>query len=145
MRRYDLMLTPAMECVAFAHGRTGPEAVGGEPIGEFFDDWCHFMYPFNLTGQPAISVPMGSAEHGLPIGLQIIGRRFADELVLRAAAGWERLAPWERPPLAETAAPLILDDEADAVAGARLQTRDGVREVRRVFSPEPGQRVVVYT
>ena len=144
MRRYDLMLTPAMECVAFAQGRTGPEAIDGEPIGEFFDDWCHFMYPFNLTGQPAVSVPMGSAEHGLPIGLQIIGRRFADELVLRAAAGWERIAPWERPPLAGTAAPLVLHDEADAVAGARLQTLEGVREVRRVFSPEPGQRVVIY-
>jgi Asp-tRNA(Asn)/Glu-tRNA(Gln) amidotransferase A subunit family amidase len=144
MRRYDLLLTPTMECVAFAHGTTGPVSIGGEPIGDVFDDWCHFMYPFNLTGQPAISVPMGSGGDGLPVGLQIVGRRFEDDMVLRAAAAWERIAQWERPPTVAAGAPRILADEADAVAGARVRTPDGVREVRRVWSPEAGQRVVEY-
>ncbi|MGH2873188.1 MAG: amidase, partial [Solirubrobacteraceae bacterium] len=80
MQHYDLLLTPAMECVAFELGRTGPATIAGEPIGEFYDDYCRFCYPFNLTGQPAISVPMGTAEHGLPIGLQIVGRRFEDDV-----------------------------------------------------------------
>ncbi len=79
-----------MECVAYEHGLTGPPTLGGEPIGDFYDDYCHFCYPFNLTGQPAMSVPMGTAEHGLPVGLQIVGRRFEDDVVLRAAAAWER-------------------------------------------------------
>ena len=59
MERYDLFLTPAMEVVAFPHGTTGPTSVEGQPIGEHFDDWCHFCYPANLTGAPAISVPDG--------------------------------------------------------------------------------------
>jgi Asp-tRNA(Asn)/Glu-tRNA(Gln) amidotransferase A subunit family amidase len=97
MRRYDLVLTPAMECVAFAHGRTSPPSLGGSIVGEFFDDWGYFCYPANMTGQPAMTVPMGAAEAGLPIGLQITGRRFEDDTVLRAAAAWERVAPWTRP------------------------------------------------
>jgi aspartyl-tRNA(Asn)/glutamyl-tRNA(Gln) amidotransferase subunit A len=97
MSRYDLMLTPAMEVVAFPHGSTGPATIEGEPIGEFYDDWCHFCYPANLSGQPAMSVPMGTAEHDMPIGLQIIGPRFGDATVLRAAAAWERIAPWPAP------------------------------------------------
>ncbi|MEO9174200.1 MAG: amidase family protein, partial [Gaiellales bacterium] len=81
--RYDLMLTPAMELVAFPHGTTGPASIDGQPIGEFFDDWCHFSYPCNLSGQPAMSVPMGPADEGLPVGLQIIGPRFSEALILR--------------------------------------------------------------
>jgi Asp-tRNA(Asn)/Glu-tRNA(Gln) amidotransferase A subunit family amidase len=143
MRRYDLLLTPTMECTAFEHGRSTPATIGGVPVGDFFDDWCAFMYPFNLTGQPAITVPMGLATHGMPAGLHIIGRRFEDDLVLRAAAAWERIAPWERPPLAATAAPLVVDETA-AVAGARVRSDDGVREVRKVSSPADGQRIVAY-
>jgi Asp-tRNA(Asn)/Glu-tRNA(Gln) amidotransferase A subunit family amidase len=139
---YDLLLTPAMECVAFEHGRTGPATIAGEPIGEFYDDFCHFCYPFNLTGQPAISVPMGTAEHGLPVGLQIVGRRFEDDLVLAAGAAWERLGGWPRAPR-EQRAPL--DSEAAAsAAGERIALEGGVAEIRRVLSPREGERVVEY-
>jgi Asp-tRNA(Asn)/Glu-tRNA(Gln) amidotransferase A subunit family amidase len=100
MRRYDLALTPAMECVAFANGRLNPATIGGEPVDDSFEDWCYFCFAANMTGQPAMSVPMGVAEDGMPIGLQIIGRRFDDDLVLRAAAAWERIAPWPRPAIA---------------------------------------------
>ena len=84
-----------MECVAFPLADWAPRELDGEPIGEFYDDYCHFCYPFNLTGQPAISVPMAPGSGGLPLGLQIAGRRFEDDLVLRAAAAWERAQPWE--------------------------------------------------
>jgi Asp-tRNA(Asn)/Glu-tRNA(Gln) amidotransferase A subunit family amidase len=135
MQRYDLMLTPAMELVAFEHGRTGPAMVEGQPIGEHFDDWCHFCYPSNLTGQPAMSVPMGTAEHGLPVGLQIMGPRFGDAAVLRAAAAWERIAPWPAPP-----------DPAPAGGPTRAGQRlpDGTT-VRRAYVPTPGGELVVET
>jgi aspartyl-tRNA(Asn)/glutamyl-tRNA(Gln) amidotransferase subunit A len=56
--------------------------------------WLPYTYPFNLTGQPAASVPCGFTHDGLPIGLQIVGRRFDDVTVLRAAAAFERERPW---------------------------------------------------
>jgi Asp-tRNA(Asn)/Glu-tRNA(Gln) amidotransferase A subunit family amidase len=138
MRRYDLLLTPAMEVVAFAHGQTGPPLVDGQPIGDFYDDWCHFSYPSNLSGQPAMSVPMGSAEDGLPIGLQIIGPRFGDAVVLRAAAAWERIEPWERPAIDEP--PLT----PGAPARAGMQIAEGPERVvvRRAYSPRDGELVV---
>jgi Asp-tRNA(Asn)/Glu-tRNA(Gln) amidotransferase A subunit family amidase len=121
MSGYDLFLSPAMECVAFEHGRTGPATIGGEPIGDFYD-FCHFCYPSNLTGQPAISVPMGAAEHGLPVGLQIVGRRFEHALVLRAGAAWQRLTGWDRASLKPRA--------AHASAGAFAELASGERSFR---------------
>jgi hypothetical protein len=109
--------------------------VEGQPIGEHFDDWCHFCYPSNLTGQPAMSVPMGTAEHGLPVGLQIIGPRFGDAAVLRAAAAWERIAPWPAPPDPASA-------DGPPRAGQRLP--DGTT-VRRAYVPTPGGELVVET
>jgi len=160
MSNHDLFLTPTMECVAFEHGRTGPATIGGEPIGDFYDDYCHFCYPFNLTGQPAASVPMGTAEHGLPVGLQIVGRRFQDDLVLRAAAAWERLNPWPRAslqarPAIEPSGRLVelgpgdgsvqVDPRATAAAaGERIALDSGVAEIRRVLSPREGELVVEY-
>lgn len=99
--RYDLLLTPTLTVVPFPHpgGPPGPAEINGKPI-ERFAGW-HLTYPFNLTGQPAISVPCGFSPDGLPIGLQIAGPRHADAAVLRAAAAWEQAAPWAhiRPPL----------------------------------------------
>jgi Asp-tRNA(Asn)/Glu-tRNA(Gln) amidotransferase A subunit family amidase len=135
LERYDLLLTPAMEIVAFPHGTTGPTQIDGQAIGDFFDDWCHFSYPSNLTGQPAISVPMGAAADGLPIGLQIIGPRHGDLSVLRAAAAWERLAPWARPSPGPPSS-------HDPVAGTRLGGPDGERVVRRAYRPADGELVV---
>lgn len=68
------------------------------------DDLCWTYTDLPLlhhTGQPAITVPCGFTAEGLPVGLQIVGRRFADALVLRAAAAFEAAHPWaqHRPPL----------------------------------------------
>jgi aspartyl-tRNA(Asn)/glutamyl-tRNA(Gln) amidotransferase subunit A len=97
--RYDLLLTPAVAVLPFPVGLNNPPTIAGRPAGHL--NWSPFTMPFNLTGQPAIVVPCGWSRSGLPIGLQIVGRRFADAMVLRAAACFERLQPWadRRPPL----------------------------------------------
>ena len=91
--RYDLLLTPALELVAFPAEAEMPATIGEHRVDPAREDWAAFCLPLNLTGQPAASVPCGQAD-GLPVGLQIVGRRFEDGLVLRAAAAWEELAPW---------------------------------------------------
>src|SRR5262245_14382356 len=90
--RYDLLLTPTVACPPFALGLDHPAAVAGKPVAPY--GWLPYTYPFNLTGQPAASVPCGFTRDGLPMGLQIVGRRFDDALVLRAAAAFERARPW---------------------------------------------------
>lgn len=97
--RYDLLLTPTMPQPPFALGSDGAPALAGRPVERL--DWTPFTYPFNLTGQPAITVPCGFTGDGLPVGLQIVGRRFAETTVLRAAAAFEAAQPWteQRPSL----------------------------------------------
>jgi aspartyl-tRNA(Asn)/glutamyl-tRNA(Gln) amidotransferase subunit A len=89
--RYDLLLTPAMPLPAFEAGCLVPP--GGQ-WGERWTDWAPFSYPFNLTQQPAASVPCGRTSDGLPIGLQIVGAIGADDLVLRASRTFEAAQPF---------------------------------------------------
>jgi Asp-tRNA(Asn)/Glu-tRNA(Gln) amidotransferase A subunit family amidase len=91
--RYDLLLSPTVACLPFEVGLDQPKEIAGRAVGLY--DWIPYTYPFNLTGQPAASVPCGFSRDGLPIGLQIVGRRFDDATVLRAAAAFERAHPWE--------------------------------------------------
>jgi len=95
--RYDLLITPTVCLPAFPLGIVGPREVAGREVTHLGWTLC---YPFNYSGQPAISVPAGWTADGLPVGLQIIGRRGEDALVLRAAAAFEALRPWasRRPP-----------------------------------------------
>jgi aspartyl-tRNA(Asn)/glutamyl-tRNA(Gln) amidotransferase subunit A len=99
MLRYDLLLTPTAPTPAFAIDRDGPGTIAGQPVED--DCWMPAMFPFNLTGQPAISVPAGWTDEGLPVGLQIVGRHLADGTVLQAAASFEQASPWahRRPPV----------------------------------------------
>jgi Asp-tRNA(Asn)/Glu-tRNA(Gln) amidotransferase A subunit family amidase len=93
MSRYRLLVSPTLAVPAFhhpEHGRPGPETVAGQPVNPFLG-WL-LTYHFNLTGQPAISIPCGLTASGLPVGLQIAGRPGADEDVLRAAAAFEASA-----------------------------------------------------
>src|SRR2546430_943596 len=92
--KYDLLLTPTIACAPFKVGLDTPGAIAGRAVS--FYGWIPFTPAFNLTGQPAASVPCGFTKDGLPIGLQIVGRRFADTLVLRASAAFERARPWRQ-------------------------------------------------
>jgi aspartyl-tRNA(Asn)/glutamyl-tRNA(Gln) amidotransferase subunit A len=89
--RYDLLLTPTLCLPAFPLGLVGPREVAGREVTHLGWTLC---YPFNYSGQPAVSVPAGWTASGLPVGLQIVGRRLEDALVLRAAAAFEVLRPW---------------------------------------------------
>lgn len=90
--QYDLLMTPTMSVPAFPIEQW-PEVIDNTPVDKLwaFNPFC---YLFNLTGQPAASIPCGFSKEGLPIGLQIIGRRGEDIKVLRAAATFESLNPW---------------------------------------------------
>ena len=95
MQRYDLLVTPAVAVPALpanpaGHSPMTPETMLG---------WTPFSYPFNLTQQPACTIPCGLSSEGLPIGLQIVGRMFDDAMVLRAAKAFESVRPIPRPKL----------------------------------------------
>lgn len=89
--RFDLLIGPVMPAPAFSVERDTPE---GWPAEDW--SWCPYTYPWNMTGQPAASVPIGFTAAGLPVGVQIIGAVGAEELVLRASAAIERRRPlWQ--------------------------------------------------
>jgi Asp-tRNA(Asn)/Glu-tRNA(Gln) amidotransferase A subunit family amidase len=98
--RHDVLVTPTTSVAAFPIGQTFPAEIDGRPLTNQLE-WFPFTYPFAITGQPAISVPAGFTSEGLPVGLQIVGRRFADATVLRVAAAFEAARPWahRRPPV----------------------------------------------
>jgi aspartyl-tRNA(Asn)/glutamyl-tRNA(Gln) amidotransferase subunit A len=97
---YDLLLTPTVSVAAFEVGRLNP-AHFPQHAWDWFP-WAGFSYPFNFTGQPAATVPAGFTPSGMPVGLQIVGRRLADLQVLQASAAFEQARPWaaRRPALA---------------------------------------------
>ncbi|QWF82372.1 amidase [Amycolatopsis sp. CA-230715] len=88
--RYDVLITPTMPIVPFEAGVDVPPGSGLSS----WPEWTRFSYPFNMTQQPAISVPAGFTEGGLPVGLQIVGPRHSDDLVLAVAKLLEEIRPW---------------------------------------------------
>jgi aspartyl-tRNA(Asn)/glutamyl-tRNA(Gln) amidotransferase subunit A len=89
-QRYDLLLTPMMPIPALPVGQDL-----SDPARErHWIDWSPFSYPFNMTRQPAASIPCGLTRAGLPIGLQIVGPARCDHLVLRAARAFESARPF---------------------------------------------------
>ena len=90
---YDLLVTPSTALPAFAAGVEYPDPERPERWSE----WATFSYPFNLTQQPAISLPCGFTSDGLPIGLQLVAAKYADALVLRAARAFEAACPQPMP------------------------------------------------
>jgi len=87
--RFDLLVTPTLPIPAFGAGREVPEGAS-DPR---WPGWTPFTYPFNLTGQPAASVPCGFTAEGLPIGLHVVGARHDDLRVLRAAHAYQQARP----------------------------------------------------
>jgi amidase len=98
--RYDLLLTPTVAVPPFPVEMPYPQEINGKPINNY-QEWLYLTYAITVTGLPAISVPCGWTAEGLPVGLQIVGRRLGEATVLRAAAAFEAIAPWQdkRPPV----------------------------------------------
>lgn len=92
MADYDALLTPSLAVPAFGAGRLVPEG-WSEDSSNSWIAWTPFSYPFNLTQQPACSIPCGFTADGLPVGLQIVGQMFDDPMVLRIAAAFEEANP----------------------------------------------------
>jgi aspartyl-tRNA(Asn)/glutamyl-tRNA(Gln) amidotransferase subunit A len=98
MQNFDLLITPSTAVCAFdlAPSTQPPQLDPESMLG-----WTPFSYPFNLSQQPAISLPSGLNRQGLPTGVQLVGPMFADALVLRAARAMEQALPLvRRAPLA---------------------------------------------
>ena len=97
--RYDLLLTPTTAVPAFPVGEH-PAIIGGHPVMPFWG-YTPFTFVFNMTTQPAASIPCGFSSDGMPIGLHIIGRIGEETTVLRASAAFEKARPWveKRPPV----------------------------------------------
>lgn len=95
LEQYDLLIMPSVPILPFPADRSGPEtgpyADSRSPVA--WARWTPFSYPFNLTGNPAASLPCGWSD-GLPVGLQVVGRRFDDASVLRLSAAFEEARPW---------------------------------------------------
>lgn len=92
----DFVVTPTISRPPLdaEHKASEPIEIDGNPAGDMRQTWCPYLNLFNLSGNPAISVPCGWTEDGLPIGIQIVGPWYAEEAVLGLAAVLERTRPW---------------------------------------------------
>lgn len=95
MQRFDLILTPSTAVTAFKALPAGHSPMDAQAML----GWTPFSYPFNLSQQPAISLPCGLSSHGLPMGVQLVGPMFGDALVLQAAQALQACYPMQRPVL----------------------------------------------
>src|SRR5262249_40986865 len=93
----DLLVTPTCPATAFAAGGPMPDAIDGHRLASPVHS-AAFTYPFNMTGHPAISVPAGPGDDGLPVGMQLLAERGAARLLLRVAHAFERARPYPRWP-----------------------------------------------
>ena len=94
--QFDLLLTPTLPVAAFDVGLNAPPDLPNHNLVS----WVSYTYPFNLTGQPAGSVPVGFTREGLPVGLQLVAKAGRETDIFRVAAAYEASSPWVnlRPP-----------------------------------------------
>jgi aspartyl-tRNA(Asn)/glutamyl-tRNA(Gln) amidotransferase subunit A len=92
---FDILLTPTVPIEAFEVGRIAPSGMDTTS----WTPWTPFSFPFNLTQQPAASIPCGLTSSGLPVGLQIVAAKYRDDLVLRTARAYESVHPITKPSL----------------------------------------------
>lgn len=90
--QYDLLLCPTVSVAPFALHMQGPEKIDGRIVDPL--RWIPFTFPFNLSGNPAVSLPAGFSDDGLPIGIQLVGGRYCDHMLLTAAEQYESAVPW---------------------------------------------------
>jgi amidase len=93
MERYELLVLPTVAVRPFPVEQPYPTELGGKPL-ENYTQWFFLTYAITVTGLPVISVPAGFTRDGLPVGIQIVGRRRQEAAVLAAAAAFESAAPW---------------------------------------------------
>jgi len=93
MERYDLLVLPTVAVRPFPIEQPYPTEVDGQPLRNY-TQWFFLTYAISVTGLPVISVPAGFTRDGLPVGIQIVGRRRQEAAVLQAAAAFEAAAPW---------------------------------------------------
>ena len=92
-KNYDILITPTTAVPPFKLGKMFPERIAGKsvsPIG-----WMPFAFPFNMTWNPAASIPCGWTKDGLPLGMQIVGRKWDELTVLQVSKAFEEIAPWQ--------------------------------------------------
>jgi aspartyl-tRNA(Asn)/glutamyl-tRNA(Gln) amidotransferase subunit A len=92
--KYDFLVTPVTAVKPFEIGRIAPREIAGRPVTPLA--WMPFTYPFNFTGQPAASVPAGLSREGLPVGMQVVGKKFDDVGVLKLSKAFQEVSPWVR-------------------------------------------------
>ena len=93
MERHELLILPTVAVSPFPVDQPYPTEINGRPLDNY-TQWFFLTYSITVTGLPVISVPCGFTKSGLPVGLQIVGRRRQEAMVLRAAAAFEAAAPW---------------------------------------------------
>ena len=92
MEKYDYIVTPTCGAPPFRLDEPLPTEVGGVPVENFYDVFLN-CYAFSVTGLPIVAVPCGLTSGGLPVGIQIVGRRLREDLVLQAAAAYAAACP----------------------------------------------------
>ncbi|WP_432892034.1 amidase [Kribbella sp. CA-245084] len=91
-QQYDVLITPTLPITAFPIGQDVPDGSASPD----WTDWTPYTYPFNLTQQPALSVPCGFTKAGLPVGLQVVAARHADALTLRVGQAYQAATNWHQ-------------------------------------------------
>ena len=101
-KKFDILITPTLACPAFELGKSQIIEEETMKTGIIIDGknvtaagWLPFTYPFNASGHPAASIPCGWSSDGLPIGMQIVGKRFDELTVLQVSKAFEDVAPWQ--------------------------------------------------
>ena len=89
----DIIVTPTVACTAFELGKNNPDKIDGKSVSPA--SWTLPTFVFNMTGHPAASIPCGWSSEGLPIGMQIVGKRFDEMTVLQVSKAFEEIAPWQ--------------------------------------------------
>ena len=101
-RKIDILITPTLACPAFELGKSLMIEEETRKTGVIINGknmtatgWLPFTYPFNMSGHPAASIPCGWSSEGLPIGMQIVGKRFDELTVLQVSKAFEDISPWQ--------------------------------------------------